>query len=221
MSFEEITKRYKKDGFKRLSWQDYQDILDGLVKKIQGYVEENNLKINMVVPILRGGAFPGTYLAYKLHLIRIVPVQYKYFFEDGEIELRKLLGLPKDLSISDNPVILLVENNHCFGLTAETVAKDIKEQFPNAKIIYAADLMDYSYQKNKYADVIFYGQLNNDTKVLTQQEAKGKGFEASSSMFPWEEEKEEWDTVAAKQFDYQDSQRAREVSEFKVELKEE
>lgn len=116
MNFEEITKRYKQDRFKRLSWNEYEKILQGLLKKIQDYLKKNHLKIDLVVPILRGGAFPGTYLAYKLHLIRIIPVQYKYFFEKEKIELRKILGLPKKLNLPPKPIILLVENNHCFNL---------------------------------------------------------------------------------------------------------
>lgn len=221
MTFEEIFKRYKKDGFKRLSWVEYEVVLQELLKKIQDFLKKNHLKIDLVIPILRGGAFPGTYLAYKLHLIRIIPVQYKYFFDNKKIELRKILGLPKKLNLSQKPVILLVENNHCFGLTVQTAAKDIKQQFTDCKIIYAADFMDYSYQVNEDADVIFYGKLNNDTKILHQKEALKKGLAIPSTLFPWEEEKEEWTTVEAKQFEYEDAKEAKKNSEFKVELKEE
>lgn len=219
MGFEEVTKRYKKDGFKRIGWEEYEKVLQNLLKKIQDYTKKNKLKIDIAVPILRGGSFPGTYLAFKLHLIRILPVQYKYFFEKDKIELRKLSGLPEKTNLPKNPVILLVENNHCFGLTAETAAKDIKKQFSNAKIIYAADFMDYSHQKNEYADVIFYGKLNNDTKKLSEKEAIQKGLDISSTLFPWEEEKEEWETVEAKQFNYSDLKESKVGSEFKTELK--
>jgi len=221
MKFEEITARYKKDGFKRVSWDEYEKVLQTLLKKIQDYVKKNNLKIDIVVPILRGASFSGAYLAYKLKLIRIVPVQYKYFFDENKkIELRRLLGLPADISLSEKPTILVVENNHCFGLTAENATKDIRERFPNATILYAADWMDYSFQKNKYADVIFYGKLNNDTKVLTEEEAIEKGFEIPGTLFPWENEKEEWSTVEMQQFEYQDALTAKEASVASDEMKE-
>ncbi|OGY08683.1 MAG: hypothetical protein A2782_04160 [Candidatus Blackburnbacteria bacterium RIFCSPHIGHO2_01_FULL_43_15b] len=161
MSFDEITARYKQDGFRRLSWEEYEEALKLLLQKIEDYLEKNSLRVDAVVPILRGGAFPGTYLAYKLNLLRVVPVQYKYFYDDGKIELRQLLGLPEGLQLPESPTFLLVENNHCFGLTANTAAKDIKDKFPQTKLIYAADYMDYSYQKNDYADALFYGKLNN------------------------------------------------------------
>lgn len=221
MSFEEITARYKKDGFRRISWDEYEKVLQTLLRKIQNYLKQNKVNIDIVVPILRGGAFPGTYLAYKLNLLRIVPVQYKYFFKNGKIELLKMLGLPNTIPLPQEPVILLVENNHCFGLTAATAAKDIKQQFPYAKIIYAADFMDYSYQKNELSNELFFGKLNNDTKTLSQDEALHKGFETASMLFPWEDEKEEWTTVEAKQFPYQDVIKARVLSEFKAEMKEE
>lgn len=220
MGFEEIKARYKRDGFRRLTWSEYEEVLQVLLKKIQDYLKKNKHQIDIVVPILRGGAFPGIYLAYKLNIIRIVPVQYKYFFNNGKIELRKMLGLPNDLALPENATILLVENNHCFGLTAETAGKDIRQQFPKATIFYAADFMDSSYQKNEYSDVIFYGKLNNDTKALFQEEANKKGFETTSNFFPWEVEEEEWTTIEAKQFSYQDSEAARKASQFKVELKE-
>jgi hypoxanthine phosphoribosyltransferase len=218
MEFKEITKRYEKEGFKRIYWEDYEKILKILLRKIENYLEKNNIKIDVVVPILRGGAFPGTYLAFKLKLIRILPVQYKYFFNKGKIQLRKLLGLPEEINLPKNPVILLVENNHCFGLTAKTAAKEIKEQFKDAKIIYASDFMDYSYQKNEYADVLFYGKLNNDTKTLSEEKTKELGLDAYSTLFPWEIEDEEWSTIKTKQFGYQDEKEAKINSELKEEL---
>ena len=221
MAFEEITARYKKDGFRTLSWNEYEKVLQILLTKIQQQLQQNNQKIDIIVPILRGGSFPGTYLAYKLNILRVVPVQYKYFYEDGKIELRQLLELPNTIKLPEKPVILLVENNHCFGLTASTAAKDIKERFPQATIIYAADYMDYSYQENKYADVVIYGALNNDTKTLSDSEAHAQGFETTSNIFPWEVEEEEWTTIEAKQFTYADTQEAKINSEFKVELNEE
>ena len=197
--------KYKKKDFIKISWEDYGVVLENLYKKVQKYIQEENIKIDAVVPILRGGAFPGTYLTFKLHLLRILPVQYKYFFIGKKIQLRKVLDFPKiGLQFPRKPNFLLVENNHCFGLTASTAAEDLKQDFPNCKIIYAADHIDYSYQKNDYADAIFYGRLTNETKALTLKECKAKKVENISYLFPWEDLDEEWITVKGKQFKYQD-----------------
>ncbi|PKM92036.1 MAG: hypothetical protein CVU81_02655, partial [Euryarchaeota archaeon HGW-Euryarchaeota-1] len=154
----------KKEDFKRISWNEYGDILEKLYIKVAEYVKKKNIKIDAVVPILRGGAFPGTYLAYKLNLLRILPVQYKYFFKNKKIELKCILDLPK-VDLPKKPIFLLVEQNHCFGITASTAAKDLKNKFPYCRIIYAADTMDYSYAKNKYVDAIFFGVYTNDGKI--------------------------------------------------------
>lgn len=216
--------KYKKSDFKRLSWEKYGEILEKLFEKVRKYVKENNIDIDAVVPdavvpILRGGAFPGTFLAFKFHLLRILPVQYKYFFEGRSLVLKKLFGLSKsDFKAKGNPVFLLVENNHCFGLTAETAAKDLKTEFPDCKIIYAADTMDYSYQKNKYAEAIFYGRLSNETKKLSDEECRKIGIDIKSALFPWEDIEEEFATVQGKQFRYADVEKVSAASESKAKI---
>ena len=199
--------QYKKEDFKRMSWEEYGKILDALYKKVKNYIDKNNVKIDVVVPILRGGGYPGTYLAYRLNLLRIIPVQYKYFFKDGDlskIKLKRLLDFPKNIKLPKNPTFLLAEQNMCFGLTATKAAEHLKERYPSCKIILAADSMDYSYQKFDIFDAIFYGTLGNDTKEITEAECKKKGIDSSLSLFPWESIDEEYTTVQAKQFKYGD-----------------
>ncbi len=195
---------YKKEDFKRVSWNEYNQTLETLLEKVRKYLQENNIKIDAVVPILRGGAFPGTYLTFRLGLLRILSVQYKYFFIKGKIELKKILGVPKDTKLPESPVFLLVENNHCFGLTASTAAKDLKEQFPNCKIIYAVDHVDYSHQKIDNTEVTLYGKLTNETRKLSKATAEEKGLSNTMYLFPWENLEEEWTTVQGKQFEYGD-----------------
>lgn len=198
--------KYKKNDFKKLSWEEYGKTLEILYKKLSEYIKKKGVKIDAVVPILRGGAIPGVYLAYKFHVLRILPVQYHYLFTKGKIELRQILGISKKaLGFLTGPTFLLVEGNHCFGLTASNAVKDIKNIFPGCKIIYVADHMDYSYQKIDNIDAIFYGKLTNETRTLTKKECFKKGVENPLSyLFPWENIEEEWITVQGKQFKYKD-----------------
>lgn len=198
--------KYKKSDFKKNSWEEYGKTLEMLYGKLNKYVKEKKIKINAVVPILRGGAIPGAYLAYKFHILRILPIQYHYRFAKSKIELRQILSTcKKALDLPAKPTFLLVEGNHCFGLTASNAAKDIKKDFPDCKIIYAADHMDYSYQKIDNVDAIFYGKLTNETRALTKNECLEKCIENPLSyLFPWENIAEEWTTVKGKQFKYQD-----------------
>jgi len=199
----EAWKKYKKKDFKRLSWDEYFLSIDILKRKIQHYLRKNALKIDAIVPILRGGVFSATYLAYQLGVLKIIPVQYKYFYIGKKAELKAILPFNRE-NMPEDPVLLLVEGNHCYGLTAQTAAKDIKHILPKAKILYAADNMDYSHQKNDYADEIFYGMLTNECRELTPEQAKKKGIYPYSYIAPWEVMEEEWQTVNAKQFKYCD-----------------
>ncbi len=210
--------KYKKSDFVRLSWEDYGKTLEILKEKIQNFINRESITIDAVVPILRGGAFPGTYLAYQLNLLTVIPVQYKYFFERGTIVLKRICGIGKNQPLPDRSTFLLVENNHCFGKTAETAANDLKSEFPGSIIIYVADHMDYSFQHNTYADSIFFGSLTNETRKLTPEACTKLKINHNSYLFPWEQLEEEWITVQGKQFEYQDLQNVSAQATTKLEL---
>lgn len=196
--------KYKKSEFKRVSWEEYGKILDIIYKKVSAYLKENNIQVDAVIPILRGGAVAGIYLAYRLNQLRILPVQYHYFFGKGKTDLSQILDFPQ-MKLPKNPTFLLVEGNHCFGLTAQTVVKDLKKEFSGCKIIYVADHLDYSYQKMEGVEVTIYGKLTDETRNISQEDAKRLGIEKNTSyLFPWEKLEEEWATVSGKQFEYQD-----------------
>lgn len=206
--------KYEKTDFKRLSWEEYGRTLNILYRKLNKYLRDKRIKIDAVVPILRGGAFPGTYLAFQLNLLRILPVQYKYFFEHKTIKLKRILSLPRS-ALPRNPVFLLVEQNHCFGQTASVAARDLKKRFPRCRIIYAVDHMDYSYQEVAWAEKGFYGKLTNETRALKTKDCKKKKISPFSYLFPWENLEEEWITVQGKQFRYRDTKAVSKLSKIK------
>lgn len=205
---------YSKEDFGRTGWEEYGNTLESLHDKVSNYLKKNDIDVDVVVPIERAGNFAGTYLAYKLGVLRVVPVQFKYFFDEGsgDIKLNKLLPFNPE-GLDEDANILLVEGDHCFGTTARLAAKEVKEKLPNCNIIYAADHMDYSYQQNPHADAVFYGKPTNETRELTEEECREKGVETGSHLFPWENLEEEWQTVQAKQYSYQDTDEAEENSD--------
>lgn len=209
-------KRYKKENYTVQSWDEYRDELKKLTDKVVGYVKDNNIRVDVVVPILRGGNIPATFLAYALSVLTILPVQYKYFFLPGKCELRRLQGINKSAVLSEAPVFLLVEGNHCYGNQARFAARDLKEAFPNCRIIYAASNMDYNYQNIvKDAEVSFYGNLTNCCKELSDQQCEELGIEYKRElMFPWEKIDEEWEIVELKQHKYNNVEELRKNSEL-------
>jgi len=208
-SLAECLAKYKKENLHVRSWEEYSKELNALTKKVVDYIKKNNITIDAVVPLQRGGNFPGTYLAYKLSILRILPVQYKYFFIGKICELKKMQGLPSNaFPEGASPTFLLVEGNHCYGTQANTAAKDIKKQFPKCKIIYAASNMDYNYQDAvEDAEVSFYGRLQNDCMELSDAECKKYSINTISLLFPWENVEEEWTTIQLKQHKFVDVNR--------------
>lgn len=216
----EALKKYNKGSYYVQSWKEYQIELDTLTKKIVEYINKNNIVIDSVVPILRGGNIPATYLAYTLGILNILPVQYKYFFIDGKrCELKRLCTINKEIIHKDNPIFLLVEGNHCYGNQARYAAKDLKEAFPKCKIIYGASNMDFNYQDVvKDAEISFYGRLTNDCKELSNEECERLGLEYKRDLlFPWEKVDEEWEIVELKQHKYNNLKEIQEHSELVAE----
>ena len=214
-----MTEKKKSDIYK-LEWNEYfEKELSVLAQKILDYVKTNKIKIDAVVPLLRGGNIPGTYLAYKLNILKILPVQYKYFFKENVANLVQIQEVDETLFDKNAELtFLLVEGNHCYGTSAKYAAKGLKEQFPNCKIIYAASNMDYNYQDavNEYADVSFYGGLNNDCEELSKEECVKLEIDPDKVIiFPWENEDEEWITFGEmKQFPFVDGEETEKKSKF-------
>ena len=214
MDLHEELKKFSPDDFVRIEWADYAKTIANLGDKIEEYIQKNNLRIDAVVPVMRGAMVAGQYLAYRFGVLKVVPVQYKYFFEPTEITMRELLPFnPK--GIKKDAVILVVEQDHCFGNIGSQAVLDIKKNLPDARVLYAADYMDYSNQKNEGADEIFYGKLDNNTKTLSVEQCKELGIFEKTYMFPWERLDEETAVITGKQFDYSNVENLIECSDKK------
>ena len=213
--------KYTEKDFRRIGWDEYGELMEKILKELQDYISRNNIKIDAVVPILRGGATLGNFLAYKLGIIRILPVQYKYFFTGrGKAELRQLLFTPNSKVIGENPTFLLVEGDQCFGNTVIHAAKDLKTEFPGCNIIHVADILDYSYRDSakEYVNESFYGKYTNHCEELSDEECKKLGIEGAT-IAPWENFKEEIAIMEGKEFEYMDGEKVRKNSKKKQDFK--
>jgi len=213
--------KYTKDDFRRISWQEYEEIMKKIEKETKDYIKENKIKIDAVVPIMRGGAFLGTYLAYKFNLLRILPVQYHYFFVGKDkAELRQILFTPKKNMFDHDPTFLVVEGDQCFGNTVIHTAKDLKEIFPNCRILHVTDLLDYSYREaaKDFVEKTFYGKYSNHCEELSEEMCKKLEIECGSTIAPWENYEEEIDTLSARQPHYEDLEEVKKDSKKKQEF---
>ena len=210
---------YKKEHFLPTSWDEAVDIMNQLVNQVREYLKVNNLKLDAVMPLMRGGSIPGTFMAYQLDVLQVLPIQYHYFFHKKNIQLRQLYG-PETYQdiLPPSPTLLVTEDNHCFGRTAAQAVKDIRDTFPGVHIVYVAFQLDYGFQDVVKADVQFYGRLTNECRTLKYDEAEKLGVRPYSYLLPWEKMDEEWTTIEGKQPEYQDVEQAKKTFQIRQEI---
>ncbi len=194
--------QYKQSEFERVSWEEYGKVLESIAKNIETFLKKNRMHIDTVVPIYRAAGIAGQFFAYRLHNLKILPVQYKYLHQRGKVRLVKLDDSALARIKGRSPTILVVENNHCFGTTSRMALRGIRKKFPKATILYVAIYADYSHRDMPGADYVFYGRLTNETKALLPTEAKKLKLQPGLALFPWENIEEEWAAVRLKKFDY-------------------
>jgi hypoxanthine phosphoribosyltransferase len=205
---------YSADEFEQLSWEQYGKILDLLGASIEKYTKENDITFDAIVPVLRGGMVVATAMAGRFKVLRILPVQYKYFIDGKKVFLNRLLPLPKDITLPDSPKILITENCYCFGTTTKAAVQDVRALYPSARIYVAADRMDYTYKNIEDVEQVFYGELNNDTKKLSLDECSQIGINPLQYYYPWESLDEEIAACQLKQYNYADLNETRQDGEI-------
>lgn len=207
---------YSKEDFEDYSWSKYERVVNDLYLKLFHHLSQNNITLDAIVPIMRGGSIPATMLAFKLKLLNILPIQYKYITTEGKTAIRGILTPDRiNYPMPNNPILLLVENNHCSGATSAIAANDLRACFSGCKIIYAAVRMDYSHQNVNFAESTFYGELTNESRKLTEAEARELGISYRLAVYPWESVDEELAEVSEMPFDYQNVDRIVQQSEPK------
>ncbi len=210
--------QYSPEEFVQLSWEQYGKILDKLYNNIISYTDASNIHFDAVVPVLRGGGVVGTFLTGKLKVLRVIPIQYKYFVNQKHVYLKRLLPLSSEVTLPKNANILIAENCYCFGTTTKAVVSDIKAKFPDAHIYVAADRMDYTYRDIEGVEKVFCGEFNNDTKKLTSAECLALRIDETQYYYPWESLDEEIAACQLTQYKYTDLKEAEKSAELVAEF---
>ena len=171
------------------------------------YLDKNNSKIDLIVPVLRGGGIPALRLAFMFKVVRILPFQYKYLHVGTNSHLKKVYDSNFNNLInfkSKAPVILVVEGNHSTGNVANKVVSEIKQMMPDSKIIYVALAKDYNYRDSvKNVDFTSCGIYTNENKKLSKEECDNLDVPYDKLfLFPWESVGEELASLNQTDFDY-------------------
>jgi len=200
--------QYKKEDLVKLSWEDFEKYALKIKNEVENYLNKKKIKIDVIVPILRGGGILALKLAFEFRVIRILPYQYKYFHRKKNTELKKLYDSKFSHLINfkkKNPIIVVVEGNHSSGRIANMVVSDIKKQLPDSKVIYVSLAKDYFYKDSvKNIDFTTCGYYTNENRKLSKEACKKIGINFENVyLFPWESYEEELAMLNNTNFEYE------------------
>jgi hypothetical protein len=176
--------KYSEKNINKMSWQEFENLANSLIKQVEDYFGSNGEKIDLISPLHRTGGIVGGYMAIKLGVIPMLPVQFKH----SPDKIDQISGLPKMLvKIADNPNILFCEGNTSAGSVSKKAAKLIKEKYPNSKIFLATLTKVYGGPGEiEGIEKIFYGTLTNENGEATDEEVEKLGLRKGITIFPWE-----------------------------------
>lgn len=145
------------DKIRTISHRKFKKYVLKLSKEIEKYTNENNIRIDYVVPILRSGAVPAVYIANELNLIKFAPIQVKKIKQDGKYDHIVLLNSLKDLDKEKELNLLVVEGTYSSGETMNTALDEIKKTLPKANILLACVCVRGEENLPKDVQKSFYG----------------------------------------------------------------
>ena len=141
-----------------------------LAREVQDTLQQEELRVDYICPILRSGAVPATYIANTLNIVKMAPIQIKIIEgkKDPQILLDSL-GLIK--TSRKNLVFLLVDATYGSGSTAKAATDLIKQHFPNATIIFACIACRKTSPRPNNIDTLLYSLSLKDNEL---------------PLYPWE-----------------------------------
>ena len=185
---------YTEKDLDLISWDRIDQFIDKIYLDVKKYIEENNLKIKWISPILRGGGVQAIKLSHMFNVIDMLPIQLKYNSRTQKVDLKVDLDYVKDTKLNEDECILLVEGNHVTGTTANIAVDLLREKFgKDIKIIYVSLTRDYTY-KDSVKNICYttWGMTTNETKNLSKEECDNLGISYNLvSIYPWENDEEE------------------------------
>lgn len=144
-------------------------IVKKLTKNIIDYIKENNIEIDTLVPVIRGGMPLALLISANIKNLNTASIQIKRSLTNetnAEFGEASLLGITNIEAIKGKN-ILVTEDTVDHGKTLDCVIQELKKYHP--KNIYIATL--YNFNKDKYKDIICGKYMQKQQWII----------------FPWEE----------------------------------
>ncbi|GEM_PF-6547906 len=187
-----------------LSWNEYGQLVEEVWQKLRAELTARSIKIDAVIMVIREGCFTALPLAYKLNSYKVIPIQYKYFLNDGSNELKQIAKIPElTYSLPEAPIFLLCDTWPCGGKTKDLVIAEFKQKWPKAKFVFASIFEDDSV---KHEDILCavsavdVGYGFTTTHPIFTKAGLATVFEA---LLPWQNAGEEIAGPNMTNWDYQ------------------
>lgn len=134
-----------KKRIKHISYRKFVKCIDKLHTEIAAFLTLKKMRIDYVVPVLRSGAIPATYLAQRLVSVKFAPVQVKWVSDGKAVKTDTLeeenepVLLLNSLKLIEHPspTLLVVDATYGSGKSIASTIKEIYQTIPDAKIILA------------------------------------------------------------------------------------
>lgn len=186
-----VKKEYTTTDTNPMGWEEFGEILNILIQKLDSYQEKHGMRFDIVAPILRNGGIPAVAIANKFKITRFLPVQVKYVYgtdDPARSELKQILSLPEILQdVSEKPNILVCETNTGSGESAKKSIYIMREAYPAANIYYATVAKVYGGPDAfENVRVYFWGVQTNEFFKASDEEAGRLGLRLNITIFPWE-----------------------------------
>src|SRR5438132_1008384 len=103
----------RKEDLRLLAYVEFGQLLEVLTTTVRAACRDQDVRIEVVVPILRSGALPGCHLASKLRLVNIFPLQYKHTYDRTRPIQR--FPVPPVPNLPGDGGVLIVDTNAVTG----------------------------------------------------------------------------------------------------------
>lgn len=172
------------NDFVHMTWDEYQVHIDNIYKEIKTFISENNITIDYIIPIIRGGAVPAISLSYLLNVVPIGILQLKHDYRKSSIDIISNF-LPH--IVKSTKYVLMIDGYHASGRTSYMAYDMIKAALPDVKVIYVTLGRDVGYKENKRDFAFSYSAFySNECGVISKEESEREGILTKYTLFPWE-----------------------------------
>lgn len=177
-------KHLTNDDFVHMTWDEYQSHINRIHLELNKFLKLNNITVDYIIPVIRGGAVPAISLSYLLKVVPIGVLQLKHDYSKSSIDVISnfLPSIPKDTKY-----VLLVDGYHASGRTSYMAYDMIKSALPDTGVLYVTLGRDVGYMENKRNFVFSYSAFySNECGVISKEDSKREGVLTKYTLFPWE-----------------------------------